>query len=64
MSNEQQNQPESEPSASAEVPAKKTKYAVYDETYLRYLGEVHDTKAKATKAAKDAKVKNYRIDEV
>lgn len=39
-------------------------YAVYDETYERYVGNPHDTRAKATKAAKDAGVKRARVDEV
>jgi hypothetical protein len=64
MSNDQQTQPDPAPATTTEAPGKDVKYAVYDETYLRYRGDVHDTKAKATKAAKDAKVKDYRIDEV
>ena len=41
-----------------------SRFAVYDRTFERYLAGVHDTKDRATKAAKDAKVKRYRIDEV
>lgn len=50
--------------AAAEAEGKAPVYVVYDRTYERYLSGTHDTKDKATKAAKDAKVKSYRVDEV
>jgi len=40
------------------------RYAAYDRDLLRYVGGVHDTKAKAEKAAKDRGVKRYQIREV
>lgn len=39
------------------APATGKRYAAYDKTYLRFVGGVHDTKAKATKAAKDTGIK-------
>lgn len=68
MTTEQSTTPDPSPAPEADekpaTPTNRTGFAVYDETYLRYVGGVHDTKAKAAKAAKDAKVKNARIDEV
>lgn len=50
--------------AAADAQGKTPVYAVYDKTFERYLGDVHETKDKATKAAKAAKVESYRVDEV
>lgn len=36
-------------------------YAAYDNTYLKYVGGTHPTKAKATAAAKAAGLDNYEI---
>lgn len=50
---------------STEKPAESPKrFAVYDKTYLRYVGDVHDTKAKAEKDAKARKIAKYEIREV
>lgn len=43
---------------------KPKRFAAYDTNYLRFVGGVHDTKAKATKAAKDLEVKDFEIREV
>jgi hypothetical protein len=50
--------------AAAEAEGKTPVYVVYDKTYQRYVSGTHETKDKATKAAKDAKIKAYRVDEV
>ena len=55
---------ESAEKRAADAEGKASRFAVYDRTFERYLAGVHDTKDKATKAAKDAKVKRFRIDEV
>lgn len=41
------------PSAPAPVDAPEERFAAYDKTLLRFVGGVHSTRAKATKAAKD-----------
>lgn len=53
--------PKPETKAAAKSDAR---FAVYDTTYLKFTGGTHDTKAKATKAAKDADVDKYEIREV
>lgn len=50
--------------AAAEAQGKTPVYAVYDETYQRYVGDVHATRDKANKAARSAKIKSHRVDEV
>jgi hypothetical protein len=39
-------------------------YAVYDQTYLRFVGPIHDTKAAARAAAKASKVVVFNVREV
>lgn len=60
--------PQETPQATSKAKAAKdddsTRYAVYDKTYLRFVGEVHKTKAAATKEAKDRKVRDFEIREV
>lgn len=59
--------PHVEPDPVVEVPegAEGTgRFSAYDTTYAKYVGGVHDTKAKATKAAKDAGVDTFEIVEV
>jgi hypothetical protein len=47
------------------VSENKTRYAAYDLDALRFVGEVHDTKAAAEKAAKDhAKARELDADQV
>lgn len=43
---------------------KTTGHAVYDKKFLRYVGGVHDTKAKADAEAKRRKLDKYEIREV
>ncbi len=50
--------------AAAEATGKAPRYAVYDKTFLRYLGDTHETRTAAEKAAKAVKGLRYRIDEV
>lgn len=45
--------PEAKAPAKAKAETEEGRYAVYDETLLRFIGRVHNTKAEATKAAKD-----------
>lgn len=52
----------SSPAAETTTPAKR--FAVYDKTYLRFVGKVHDTKKAATSEAKDRKLDKYEIREV
>lgn len=51
-------------SVPAETPSAPARYAVYDKEYLRFVGPVHDSKAKATKEAKDRKLSKFEIREV
>lgn len=50
--------------SASEATGKPVKYAVYDLTYLRFVGDAQDTKAKASKLAKDRKVDKHEIREV
>lgn len=53
--------PPSKPKKADDTPKR---YAAYDRTYLRFVGEVHDNKTAATKEARDRKVKDFEIREV
>lgn len=50
--------------AAADATGKEPRYAAYDDIYQKFVPGVFDTKAKATKAAKDAKVKDFTVREV
>lgn len=72
QTNENPPQAPSAPPADAAPKAKEAKkaddapkrFAVYDRTFLRFVGEVHDSRTAATKEARDRKVKDFEIREV
>lgn len=47
-----------ERASKAEEPER---FSAYDKTFLKFVGGVHDSKSKATKAAKDAGVDDFEI---
>lgn len=61
---ENQNPSTPTPPEATSPAAEDVRYAAYDKTYLRFVDGVFDTKAKATAAARKAKVKSYEIREV
>lgn len=52
------------PTRQSKVDAGTTRYAVYDDIYLRFLPGTYASKADAKAAAKDAKVAKHTIREV